>query len=80
MRREIFAEGLVIAERFLKPKENPAMPNQWVRRSCRICTEADYLQAHLTVIRPELRHDTLTLHDAMQRMLRGWKRIGRRLF
>ena len=37
-----------------------------MRTKLRICTEADYLQAHLTVIEGESRGRNLTLHNVRQ--------------
>lgn len=40
-----------------------------LRTPLRICTEADYLQAHLTFIRGETRAGGRTLRDAKQRVV-----------
>jgi hypothetical protein len=76
MRRELLLEGWMMAERFLKAKENPALQNQRVRRLSRICTEADYLQAHLTVITRRPRGGALTMSTAVQRVIRNFMRLS----
>ncbi len=46
-----------------------------MRTKLKICTEADYLQAHLTVIGGKSRGRNLTLHNVKQRVtsvLKKW--------
>jgi hypothetical protein len=51
------------------------LQEQILRAQLKICTEADYLQAHLTVIEGESRDKNLSLHNVKQRVksvLKKW--------
>jgi hypothetical protein len=74
MRRAFLAEGLVMAERFLKPKWESARLDQTVERSRRICSEADYLQAHVTAIGRRPRGEEFTVSGVVHRVMRNFSR------
>jgi hypothetical protein len=59
----------------LSPRQIVRVKEHLLRTKLIICTEADYLQAHLTVIEGKSRGSSLTLHHAKQRVtsvLRKW--------
>jgi hypothetical protein len=46
-----------------------------MRTKLKICTEEDYLQAHLTIIEKESRGRIPTLHNVKQRITSVWNKL-----
>jgi hypothetical protein len=72
----LFSMGRVWKERCpLSPRAGFLLQEQPVRTKLKICTEEDYLQAHVTVIEREFRGRNRTLHNVRQRVtsvLKEW--------
>ena len=69
------AKRLLFSKSYFKPTASFALEEHPLRTKLIICTEVDYLQAHLTVIEGKSRGSSLTLHNAKQRVtsvLKKW--------
>jgi len=65
----------LFAKSCFSPKASFPLQDQPLRTTLKICTEADYLQAHLTVIVGESRHWNPAFHNLKQRVtsiLKKW--------
>jgi hypothetical protein len=57
---------LLLAQSYFSRRSRFALQEQTLRTQSQICTEEDYLQAHLTVIERESRGKNPTLHHLKQ--------------